>query len=271
MNSLIKFFSKIRFFLLFVFLQFFCFYLIYNNSYYHKTSLVNSSSVVSGWVYEKRDNISSYFSLKQQNDSLVNQNKSLLQNSLNQTFNVENYTKAEKGLIYELIPGRIINKTKHKFNNYLTLNVGKKNGVSKEMGVITTGGIVGIIHNVSGSYSTVLSVNSEKMNVAVRVLPENAIGILKWNPQTNKTYVSNLPNYTSISPKDSVVTQGGAGYFPENTFVGLVENIESIPGESYKNAIINCPVDFNTLYNVYVIKNYKKAELDSLQNEIIDN
>ena len=80
---------------------------------------------------------------------------------------------------YEYIPGIIINSSCNKRNNFFTLNIGKKQGVKRGMGVFSDNGIVGVIHNVSDHYSVIKSVLTQSINVDVIIESSGAFGLLK--------------------------------------------------------------------------------------------
>ena len=53
---------------------------------------------------------------------------------------------------------KIINNNYHSLYNFITINSGKNKGIFKEMAVVNSKGIIGIVDNVSNNYATVQSI-----------------------------------------------------------------------------------------------------------------
>ena len=56
------------------------------------------------------------------------------------------------------LSAKVINNSIFKRNNYLTINKGKKHGVEDGMGVISTNGVIGIVHSTSENYALIISI-----------------------------------------------------------------------------------------------------------------
>ena len=77
MQQLIYFLQKYKYFLLFLLLEFVAIALTINNHSFHKSKFINSANNLTGGLYKRASNLGDYFSLKDQNKELVNENISL--------------------------------------------------------------------------------------------------------------------------------------------------------------------------------------------------
>src|SRR5688500_7977095 len=84
MRNLRLFIVKNYFFILFLLLQVVAITMLSSSSNYHKKAIFNSSSKIVGYVLEKKNEVSSFLSLKQANNQLLKENaylRSLLKSS----------------------------------------------------------------------------------------------------------------------------------------------------------------------------------------------
>ena len=138
-----------------------CFYLIFQNNSFQRSSWINSSNAFAGNVFTTVNSIKEYFALKETNELLAAENARLRTQSLG------SYAKyiTTKTIVgdtvlkqqYTYIPADVVNNSVNRRNNYLTLNRGYKQGITRDMAVITSNGIVGYIKDVSANYCTVLN------------------------------------------------------------------------------------------------------------------
>ena len=273
MKNLLLFFNNIKFFLFFLLLQLIAFVVIRSNSSYQQASILNSSSRISGWMYQQKKTIADYFSLKQENNTLATQNAKLKQESINNytiisndeiEINDEKYKRQ-----YLFQPSVVVHNSIKSRENILTIGAGKNKGLKPEMGVISSKGVVGFSRNVSKHYSTVMSMMNKNFRIPVKPLKDSCVGILSWldGDKINEISVKGIPTYFKIKKGDTIVTQGGSGMFPEGEIVGFVTKIFNVAGSNNMILKLKTSVDFYSLNHIFVIKNIYKEELDSSQDQ----
>ena len=163
----------------------------------------------------------------------------------------------------------MINSTFDKRNNFFTLDVGRAQGVKREMGVFSDKGVVGIVHFTSEHYCVVKSVLTENINIDVMVENSGAFGLLKWTSQHARYgNISGISNDMRVKKWSKVVTRGGAGIFPKGIPVGKIAKIKSVEGKPLWDIEILFAEDFRKIQSVYVIKNLFKAEQEKLESLI---
>lgn len=255
---------------LFIVLQIFCFYWIVKYNQRQSQIYFYSSQVYSSYVYEKYEDILSYFNLNKVNDSLIQENKFLLSKSFNQSktyvFDSSVYKTIPNG--YEIISANVVNNSLARRNNMLTLNKGSKDGISSGMGVITAYGVVGIVTDVSENFSLVLSMLHSKSRISCRIPKNGFIGSLVWDGKDPMILqLEEIQRYAQVSIGDSIVTSGYSIVFPENILLGKIKSFTVEPGAFTYSIEVEPTQSFFTLDNVYVINHPYKSEKESLESK----
>lgn len=272
MRNLIRFIDRYSFFFLFLLFEVFAFYLLFKNNHYQQSSLLNSTNSFTGNVYSKYSDFTAYLDLRQINEQLAEQNSNLLENQLNAHHKLFGENIIVNDTIYErqyhYASARVINNSTNKQNNYLTLDIGERNGVKPGMGVISPSGIVGVVKNVSAHYSSVLSVLHSNSKISVKLKNSNYFGSVQWDGADYQVGIlKDIPNHVSIALGDTIVTSGYSATFPVNLTIGIISKIEKPEGENFYELRIRFSNDFKNLSRVFIVKNNFKTEKEQLEEE----
>lgn len=275
MNNLLRLIQKYKTFLVFIFVQAICSILIFNQNDFHKSSILNSSNAFTGGLYEMYNNSQAYFNLRDENEKLIEENARLKTQLMGyriteyNSFSVIN--DSVKKLKFQFASAQVINTFFKGQNNYLTLNIGRKNGVEPQMGVVDANGIIGFIKDASDHYSTVIPIIHRQFLISIIHGKSKALGLLKWTDDNTRSTATaiNLPKYIDIKKGDEIVCKGNDGIFLPNALIGTVESVFSEDGSDYNSAIINLSVDYSALENVHVVKNLYREEQKQLENNAI--
>ncbi len=270
MRNLLKFLKRFRNFLVFIVLQIFILSLFFNSKNYHKASFVNSTNAVSGWLLQKKYNITKHFSLSEKNISLAEENAKLLEKLPSSYYMLDNTIYSINDTLYEkqfeYITATVINYSNHKRNNYATLNKGQLAGVKRDMGVMVSNGIVGFVIDVSEHYAIVRTILSERINIIVEI--NGIMGQLDWRGlDKNICHVKGITGSSIIKKGDMVYTKGSSGHFPQGVLVGIVQDVEIENGSATLTIPVKLSANFSALNQVYLVKNIFKNE----QQRIEDN
>lgn len=175
-----------------------------------------------------------------------------------------NIDSSIKTVNFKYIPAKVLNNSIDQKVNYITLNVGSKQGIKKNMSVINDKGIVGKISHVSENYSVAISVLSEHFNVSA-MLSDGTVGKVAWDGKDPEFVMLNgIPQSVKVKPLDSVFTSGYS-IFPEKILIGRAA--KSNNGTSYK---IWLSTKFTKLHYVYVIEettNIERIQLEETAQE----
>ncbi|MDG1422749.1 MAG: rod shape-determining protein MreC [Flavobacteriaceae bacterium] len=271
MQQLIYFIQKYRYFLFFLLLELIAFQLIINNLSFHNSKFINSASTITGGFYNKTNSISDYFQLDTENKELLNENL-ILRNKLEKlsqntdtiaVTKIFEKTKLRQRYLY--LKGRIEKNQFRNNYNFLTINLGSKDSVRKEMGVINSKGILGITENVLHNYSRVRSILNKNSKINAKLKNSNYFGTLTWDGfDYNITQLLDIPRQAVLKVGDTITTGGMSSIFPEGIPIGRVDNI--VNGASIKR-IINIQLfnDMSSLKNIYVVKDFDKQQLMNLE------
>jgi rod shape-determining protein MreC len=273
MTNLIAFLRRFRVFLFFALLQMFSLIFYVNYLVFPRNQYLTTASLVSGKVLEAEHDLTKHFNLSDNNLALQKENIKLRKKLKESLYKVSgDFIFVSDSLYqqqYSYIPATIINSTVSKRNNYFTLNIGRKQGVYKGLGVFSEKGVVGIIHNTSEHYSVVKSVLTKDINIDVTIQPIGLFGLLKWNGRdARRGSISGISNDLRIKKWSKVITKGGSGIFPRGLSVGVVEKINPVNGEPLWDVVVKFSENYRTIQRVYVVKNLMIKEQKKIEDNI---
>ena len=277
MRGLLRYLLKHYAFLLFLLLEVFSFTLIYNFNTYQKAKYLNSSNQVTASIYNSFSAVGNYFSLAAVNKKLAKENAMLKSLIADLPYvKVTPYsiiTKAEfTDSVYRFISAKVINNSVDKQNNYITINKGRKHGIKPDQGVINSDGIVGVITQVSESYSLGFSVLNKRWGASAKLKKSGTFGPLVWDGKDSRyAQLTGIPFHVELAVGDTVITSSYSSYFPEGIIIGVVHSLEKPDGENYYNIQVELAVNFRALSYVDVIDNLKITEIRALESKKIDD
>ncbi|MCC6690087.1 MAG: rod shape-determining protein MreC [Bacteroidia bacterium] len=271
MRNLVLFLWKNNFTLLFVGLEVLCFFLIVQNNTYHRTGFINSSNKLSGGVLQMYSDVNDYFNLKYANEQLARENALLhtLSSSSFITTSARTYIANDslRKQKYEYISAKVVNNSTNRRSNYLTLDRGSVQGIKRDMAVISSEGIIGVVISVSENFSSVMSLLHKNSKVSAMIKKEGSYGPLSWEGDDYRYgTLSDIPNHVQLKVGDTIVTSPYGSTYPPNILIGTVESHEIKSGEPFITVHVKLSVDFKKVSYVYIVNNVMKAEQDSLEN-----
>ncbi len=267
MLRLLYFFQKNKTGILFVLLETVAFMLIVLTHSYHYSLYLNSANAISGNLLDKTHAVKTYFSLKEQNEDLIEENTKLRNLLEKREISIKtNEVLPDSLQKFVFSHAQVISNPYNLRNNILTINKGRNDGVKPDMGVITHKGVVGITLNVSHHFATVLSLLHSQAKINVKIQNKAFFGSLIWNGKDyHKMSIVDLPVQAAIQVGDTVVTGGKSLFFPKGIPIGTIEHFDK-RDKTYANISVNLFMDFSTLQNVYIVRNTLYAEQKQLEN-----
>lgn len=275
MQQIINFLIRNKNFLLFAFLLFLSLVFTIQSHSYHRSKFINSANFLSGGLYESLSNVQDYFNLKTYNQQLLKENARLRKIKTSSTPQLEDtvFTTQTIDTVsqYHYIPARVINNSYSKSDNFITLLGGERDLIKKDMGVITSNGIVGIIENTSSKYSTVLSILNTNFQTSAKLRASDHFGTLRWdglNP--NIMQVVDMQEQAPVTVGDTIETSGNSAIFPKGILIGTIENFELDNSKNFYTLSVRLFNDMTNLGHTYVIENRDKKEIQELENATIN-
>ncbi len=270
MRNLFELLWKNQFFLLFIILEIASIILISHSYSYHNAIAYNTTSDISGSVFSTYSDITEYFNLKNEN-KLLSEENAMLRNKLPSSFLLTDTQYVYRDSLFIYIPAKIVSNSISKSNNFIITDKGRKQGITKEMGVVSSTGIAGVVIDVSNNYSIIMSMLHKNMRVSARVKSSGQLVSVIWD--TNDYHfgsVIDIPSQIILNKGDTIVTSGNSLIFPEGIIIGTIVYHNKDNNKKLSKALLKYATDFATIKHVYIIDNLMKTEQDSLLNSVIN-
>lgn len=160
---------------------------------------------------------------------------------------------------YDLISGRVVDRSFESWNKVVTINIGSKDGVKVDDGVIVADGLVGkiIAVNENDSLVSLLSSNDEfsKISVVIMSEKEKVNGVIKnYDFETQMFDIQLMDANDKIKKGDVIVTSGLGGHFPRGLYFGQVGEIKQVADGVGISVKAKSDVNFNGIDYVKVVK-----------------
>ena len=272
MSNLFAFFARFYRFFLFLFLELICFYLVVTYNKFQNVSFFNYTYEISGKVFTVYNNVSLYFHLRQANDSLIAENARLRARQISSLYVDTAKAKHILDTVYQqkftFQPARVVNNTVNRERNYITLDIGESKNISKDMGVVTSSGIVGITRSVSPHFTSVLSVLNEDFNVSAQIKETGDIGSIYWNKRDPDFVILKDVNIKARIRKDSVyhvVTSPHSKIFPQGIPIGIIDHFEEKLGSKFFTIYVKLAENIQNVQQVYIINNIMRKEQEKVE------
>ena len=290
MRNLLQLIVRYSNFLLLVGLEVVAFILVVHGNKYQQVALSGAANAVTASVHLMTDNVTSYFRLRSDNAQLLEENARLnaeimrlyndqtRQRHGNDTATTRQrvlgspMSEAENGeyvqadLAYSFVPARVIAYSNDRHHNYITLNKGRRDGITPDMGVIGKDGIVGVVQSVSTHFAVVAPIIHEGIFISSMIRKNDYMATLHWHmPDIHTASLEDVARHVDVRVGDTIVTSGMSAIFPADMPVGVVSDVSLGEGDSYYDIDVRLATDFNSLRTVTVLQYAHRTELDSIR------
>ncbi|HFA51961.1 MAG TPA: rod shape-determining protein MreC [Bacteroidetes bacterium] len=272
MFNLIQLFLRLSGLFVFALLEIICFVMVVKYNQTQQGIYLNTINKGTGFFYKAAAEVNHYFSLEDENYRLARENARLLEQISNNGIDTLRGTDtafAEGRPQYTFTVAKVIKNSVNNHHNYLTLDVGRKDGIEANTGLITNDGVVGVIKKVSTSLSVAMSVLHRQMRISARIKGTNYFGSYVWNEKRMDTryfYLKDIPKHAVFSVGDTVETSGASAIFPGGLMLGTVDSLERDKGGNSFIIDVKSKLDITNLQYVYVVNNLLKEEQEALEN-----
>lgn len=202
--------------------------------------------------------------VKEENKQLTNKNIELENKLLEYNkFKEENerlkevFKLTESKDNYTYVGCNIIGYSGGNFLDGYIIDKGEKDGIVKDMVVITAKGLVGQVISTGSNWATVESLISP--NIAVSIMVDStrtSTGILKGykdKKNNNIVKVENIPLDSKIKEGDVILTSGLGMIYPKEIRIGEVVSVETDNVKVMKSAVVKPYVDFDNLEELFIV------------------
>ena len=188
------------------------------------------------WFTNKADYFNSVKKLTKKNKELESQvnelteeNSLLAQNKYELERLRDLYQLDQDYSSYEKIAANVIGKDSGNWFDIFTINKGSKDGIKKDMNVISGGGLVGIVTDVGKDYAKVRAIIDDESSVSVSFANTSDTGIVSGDLKLMDDGVMNVTEVlkdAKVTEGDMVVTSKISDKFVPGILVGYVTNIK---------------------------------------------
>jgi rod shape-determining protein MreC len=279
MRRLFDFLIEKRHWFLFLFLEVVSFMFIYHNNAYQQSVMLSTANVVTANIVSLTGSAMSYLNLREKNRELIERNGQLeiellrLQREM-ETMKADTVSfrgfisHTERQFPYDVIIAKVINNSVTYLSNYITIDKGSDDGILSDMGVVSEGGVVGIVSTVSDHYSVIIPLLNPKFRLSCKVLGSSYFGSMSWDGRSTRyAKLDELPRHVEFKEGDTIVTSGFSAIFPEGIMVGNVSSFERQRDDNFYSLTVKLVTDFHRLSSVMVIKNYRQKEQMQIEEE----
>lgn len=170
-----------------------------------------------------------------------------------------------------LLPARIVSKDIFQQDNFLTLDVGRDDGVREGMPVVHERGIVGTVVLVSDRYTRVMPYLNTDFRVPGIVLPIRAEGIVRWDGERlDYLQLEHIVKTEPVKTGQRVVTSGHSDVFPAGRTIGTVDSVATTPGRNELQIFLRPAVQLHEISHAVVIRRASDPEQRTLEQRSIE-
>ncbi len=227
-------------------------------------------NTIGNWLAEKVDDLKTIEELTEENKQLKQEIEELtdtnnilrLQNSeidkLNEILDLKSQYQD-----YETIAVKIVSKdASNRFSTFI-VNKGSADGIKKNMNVVSSGGLVGAVTDVSLNYSTVMTIINDESNISAMF--ENGSDLCIVEGGLSEIDNENLMEFSSaganvkINEGDALVTSYVSSLYLPGLLIGYVSDYETDGNELTQSGHIVPSADFDKLSEVLIITELKET------------
>ena len=195
--------------------------------------------------------------LKKKNTELANEliEYESLKDEVERLREALNFTESRSN--YNYVGVNIIGYSGSSLSDGYIIDKGSNDGISKNMVVVSSKGLLGKVTKVASNFAIVQSILNE--NIAVAVMDQQtreATGVLQGlsdKKDSNMTVVYNLPINSDVKEGDIIITSGLGKIYPKEIPVGTVVSVEEDNVKVMKSAVVEPFVNFNELEELFVV------------------
>ncbi len=235
--------------------------LLFNYNSNVSNVFLSSANSFAGSVNELKSSILGYFSLRSINSELTERNAQLeLELST-----IKNMRGEDPAVLHTqnnvVCAASVVQNSVHRRDNYLTINKGAADGVTKNMTVVSGKGVVGTVYKVGTHYSLVLPILNSQSRISCMIRDRGYFGYLTWSGgDCRYAWLEDVPRHARFTRGDIIETSGFSTLFPKGLTVGKVLTTYNSPdGLAYKVKIL-LSTDFGNITDVCVLSNPEVRE-----------
>lgn len=164
---------------------------------------------------------------------------------------------------YTYLIAQVVSVSNDANNRTMTINLGSKHGVKKNMAVTTVDGLVGLVSSVTPFTSAItpiteLNESSPTFNSIAATIEgreDESFGILsRYDKETSRIIMTRIAENDKMEIGDNVITSGLGGVYPRGLKIGTVETKQVGNFGLTYTADVKLSASFDHLAEVFVVQ-----------------
>jgi len=178
---------------------------------------------------------------------------SRLKESLLENIRLKKLLKLKNSTKYSTIAAHVIGSGLEMGVESLLLDVGRLQGVHKDMAVLCPEGLVGRVVAATPRQSIVQILLDPNLLVSARTQKSRETGIISWqgNPWLNLMYI---PKNIPVAKGEVIVTSGLSRIYPPGIRIGIVSGVKKDKYDLFQKINVLPVVNFKALEEVFIVK-----------------
>jgi rod shape-determining protein MreC len=174
-----------------------------------------------------------------------------------------NYTQNNPSFDYTTtsVVGRVIGADPTNLLYTIFVDVGAKDGIAKDMPVVTHRGLVGRVIQVGPNSAQVLLIIDPASSVNALIQNSRVHGIVKGELGGTLT-MERISQGEAVVPGDLVLTSGLGGAFPDKLVIGQITEVFQRDLDLFQTARVRSTVDFGNLETVLVLTAFQPVDFE---------
>ncbi len=162
---------------------------------------------------------------------------------------------------FEVISALVIGQDVDRIVNALILDVGSRDGVRKNMAVVTAEGLVGRIYEVYPYSSSVQIIQDVNSRISAMIDGNRSVkGIVRWEGGEHlRLYL--LQHISEPESGQLVYTTGLGGTYPEGLFIGTVSEEQDKDVKIYASINVDPAVNFSQTHEVFILSGSERTDI----------
>ena len=279
MRNILLFIRRHSNFFVFLALQVFALWFLFNYNRFHRAKFLGVANEISGRINTQYSRVQGYFNLKEENKRLHKLNDSLLNLLPGNFARPDTTTRLIKDSIpydtlghlrrYFFRDAAVVYNTVSSQKNYIQINRGFRQGIKDNMAVISSDGYtVGIVVNVSPDFSEVMSLLHVQNSVNAALKRSGDFGTLQWDGKDPRLLIlKGIPKSNEVKIGDTVLTSSYSYNFPPGYMIGTVSDVQPENATGFYVIKVKTGANFRNLQQVHVIGNIQYDEQVKLFND----
>lgn len=236
---------------------------------FFRDSIISIQNVVSypfRFIFNSVDNLDDLTSAMDEND-VLSSNVDKIDYLISENLELKKQLdamKEELGITntlvdYECINATVISRNVGYWYNNITINKGSSDGITNDMIVINSKGLVGRVYSTSKHNAVIrlitTSDTNNKISVSVSHGGKYIYGLVnRYNYSKNVLEVEGISNTEDILIGDYVYTSGLGGIYPSGILIGVVDSISTDSYDLSKIINVKTVANFDDINYVAVLK-----------------